>query len=71
MGCGGCALSSFLQISGRKEVVYMLFSIIGLVVIVASICLMVYKSELNIQDFEITLFGVFKIKIKANGKKPR
>jgi hypothetical protein len=49
----------------------MIFSVVGLVVIVASICLMVYKSELNVQDFEITLFGVFKIKIKANGKKPR
>lgn len=49
----------------------MVISIVGLVAIVASICLMVYKSELDIQDFEITLFGVFKIKIKTKGKRSK
>jgi hypothetical protein len=72
MGCGGWTLSSFLQISGREEVVYMIFSVLGLVAIVWAICLMVYKSNIDIEDFEITLIGIFKIKIKSNNtKKPR
>lgn len=49
----------------------MMFSVIGLVAIVWAICLMVYKSNIEIEDFEITLIGIFKIKIKSNRKKPR
>ena len=50
----------------------MIFSVLGLVAIVWAICLMVYKSNIEIEDFEITLIGIFKIKIKSNNrKKPR
>jgi hypothetical protein len=72
MGCGGCMFPPFLQISSRKGVMNMIFSVLGLVAIVWAICLMVYKSNIEIEDFEITLIGIFKIKIKSNNrKKPR
>lgn len=49
----------------------MFIPVVGLVCIVWSICYMVYRSKLDIENFEITLFGIFKVKIKTKKEKSK